>query len=388
MNVSAKLLALLIGLSFFSFSNSLIAQCGVSIPFGQHCAPPASVAAQTCYFWACDTTASGDDTCKITNVPMPNGTRCGLFGDECFDDFCNGLGVCVFSFTVAPRNSPCASDRNVCDGVELCNGGNGLSCLGDTIYPAKFCEDGAQCTENCNPIDTCVVYPFNERCDDSDICTTDICDTTTTIPTCVSLCNGTPACAGTPACVGFPVELLNFTVWAEGRELFLEWMTANEINNVGFDIEVSLDGEMFIKKGFVEGKGTVSDAQFYAFQTEVLNYGDNYIRLKQWDTDGAFSYSNTLRVHAPQPIPFELGRAYPNPFRSSTNLSFSVYRTSVVRLVVYDQKGVVVRTLFEGRAEPTIIYRNVLDAEGLAPGMYFYRLEGDLESDVRKLTLY
>lgn len=387
-NVSAKLLALLIGLSLLGFSAKLTAQCGVTIPFGQHCSPPSSIAAQTCYFWKCDTTVSGGDTCKITNIPTPQGTRCGLFGDECFDDFCNGLGACVFSFSIAPLNSACASDRNVCDGVSLCDGGNGLNCLGDTLFPASNCDDGAFCTENCNPIDTCVSYPFNSRCDDIDICTEDICDTTTSVPSCVSTCTGTPACAGSPACVGFPVELLNFTVWANGREVFLEWMSANEINNVGFDIEISVDGEMFIKAGFVEGKGTTSEAQFYSFQTEVLNYGDNYVRLKQWDTDGAFSYSPTLRVHAPQPIPYELGRAYPNPFRKTTMLSFSVSIPAHVRLLVYDQRGVLVRTLFEGRAEPTIIYRNILNAAGLTPGMYFYRLEGDLESDVRKLTLY
>ncbi len=386
--VPAKILPLLFVVGWFGYLPNLVAQCGVSIPFGQHCSPPPRLAAQSCYFWECDTTSTGGDTCKITNVPLPIGSRCGLFGDECFDDFCNGQGICVFSFSVAPKSSPCASDRNVCDGVELCNGLSGLSCQGDTIYPASKCDDNVFCTENCNPIDTCVTFPFNERCDDNDICTDDICDTTGTQPSCISTCTGLAACAGTPGCVGFPVEWLNFTVWADGRDLLMEWMTVNEINNVGFDIEISLDGEMFIKRGFVEGKGTISDAQFYSFHTEVLNYGDNYVRIKQWDTDGAFSYSKTLRVHAPQPIPFEMGRAFPNPFRKACMLSFSVSKPSMVRLVVYNQSGILVKILFEGKAEPTIIYRSVLEAEGLAPGMYFYRLEGDFESEVRKLTLY
>jgi hypothetical protein len=360
------------------------AQCGITIPTGQHCSPPPGTPTRNCFFFECD--SSGN--CVITSVPLPPGTKCGLFGDQCFDDFCDGLGNCNFSFNIAPNYKPCASEVNVCDGVSLCDGIDGLGCTGDTIYPAAGCDDGILCTEDCNPIDTCVTYPFNNRCDDSDICTLDICDTTGTTAGCTHTCSGVSGCASNPACSTFPVELVNFSAQLEGRRIWLEWMTVMEVNNRGFDVEVSSDGEVFEKQGFVQGGGTISDAQFYDFRAEIVAFGSNYIRLKQWDTEGGFSYSNTLHVFAPQPIPFKLEQAYPNPFSQSTLINFSVGWESKVSLVLYNHKGVKIKTLFSGVADPTQMYQVRLSREGLIPGMYFYRLEGEHLSKAQKITLH
>ncbi len=358
-------------------------QCGITIPTGAHCSPPDTIGLQNCYFFVCDSSGG----CINSGLPVPRGTKCGLFGDECFDDFCDGQGACLFSFNIAPANQKCASDNNVCDGLLHCDGLSGLGCAGDTTYPAAACDDGVFCTEDCNPIDTCVTYPFHVRCDDSDICTVDICDTTGT-PGCVNNCISSASCATGSPCFSFPVELLNFWANVEGKHLYLEWMTAVEVNNEGFEIQLSTDAVSFQSVGFLAGAGTVSEAQFYQYSTTILAYGVNYIRLKQIDISGDFIYTKAISVFAKAPRYVELSQAYPNPTNNQATINFSVYQKMHVGLELFDQNGKMVITLFEGKVEADQLYSVRVNVEDLTPGMYFYRLVGDIQTTTKKLTVY
>jgi len=53
-----------------------------------------------------------------------------------------------------------------------------------------------------------------------------------------------------------PVELTSFTAAVINNSVKLNWETATELNNSGFDIERSPDGNSFQKIVFVKGKGT------------------------------------------------------------------------------------------------------------------------------------
>src|SRR5690606_13884661 len=58
---------------------------------------------------------------------------------------------------------------------------------------------------------------------------------------------------------GIPVELTNFTASVNGNDVALNWSTASEINNMGFEIEKSLTSEVKNQKwekiSFVQGNG-------------------------------------------------------------------------------------------------------------------------------------
>jgi len=73
-------------------------------------------------------------------------------------------------------------------------------------------------------------------------------------------------------------------------------MTASEINNEGFEVQISQNGIDWKKLGFVEGNGTSLDEHQYEFKIESrdLVLGANYFRLKQIDFDGKFEYSNAI----------------------------------------------------------------------------------------------
>jgi flagellar hook assembly protein FlgD len=81
----------------------------------------------------------------------------------------------------------------------------------------------------------------------------------------------------------------------------------------------------------------------------------------------------------------------PNPMRGSTRITFALPDPAHVRLVVYDATGREVRALLDERmsaGESGITWdgRNGT-GEAVPAGVYFYRLETDGRSLVRKLVL-
>ncbi len=74
------------------------------------------------------------------------------------------------------------------------------------------------------------------------------------------------------------------------------------------------------------------------------------------------------------PEKFVLDAAYPNPFREETRIGFSLPKRVDVRLEVYDVLGRRVLVLVD-RKLPAGRYQVVFRPEGLASGLYFYRLK-------------
>lgn len=59
------------------------------------------------------------------------------------------------------------------------------------------------------------------------------------------------------------------------EEVRLEWATANEINNKGFEVEMSVDGLAYEKIAFVEGKG--NSVSFNSYHLSFNNASDSYL---------------------------------------------------------------------------------------------------------------
>lgn len=81
-----------------------------------------------------------------------------------------------------------------------------------------------------------------------------------------------------------------------------------------------------------------------------------------------------------------LNQNYPNPFNPKTKISFSIPKSGVVRLTVYDILGKEVETLIRERM-PMGIHEVIFDGQHLSTGAYFYRLETDDFTETRKMML-
>ncbi|MFZ1683871.1 MAG: 5'-nucleotidase C-terminal domain-containing protein [Candidatus Zixiibacteriota bacterium] len=96
-------------------------------------------------------------------------------------------------------------------------------------------------------------------------------------------------------------------------------------------------------------------------------------------------------VEAIVPQTFELGQNYPNPFNPSTRIEFSLPSTQQVRLDIYNILGEQVTTLVDGEmsAGQHSIEWNSTDShgQGVASGIYFYRLTAGDKVATRKMML-
>lgn len=182
-----------------------------------------------------------------------------------------------------------------------------------------------------------------------------------------------------------PVELTSFTAAATGNNVQLNWSTASEINNQGFDIQRKTYNSEFESVGFVGGAGTTTETRNYSFTDEVSN-GTYTYRLKQMDFDGTFEYSNEIEVDVNIPAVYALEQNYPNPFNPSTTINFSLANEGFVKLAVYNTLGQEVMTLVN-EVKESGAHSVTFDASLLTSGAYFYKLETAQFSQTKKMLL-
>jgi hypothetical protein len=187
-----------------------------------------------------------------------------------------------------------------------------------------------------------------------------------------------------------PVELVSFTATVSSDVVILNWSTATELNNHGFEIErasslTTHDQENWRTIGFVEGKGTTTEAQHYSFTDKNLLEGKYNYRLKQIDFDGSYDFSNVVEVEI-APREFILLQNYPNPFNPNTTISWQSPVSSWQTLKIYDILGNEVVTLVDEYKQAGK-YSVEFDGKHLPSGIYYYRLNTGSFSDTKKLML-
>ncbi|PID59444.1 MAG: hypothetical protein CR986_06115 [Ignavibacteriae bacterium] len=140
---------------------------------------------------------------------------------------------------------------------------------------------------------------------------------------------------------------------------------------------------------------------------EAVNAGDKYPRALDFSPDGKIAYvslfgtkfhriykftTDSVKVdieEIPGTIPngIELAQNYPNPFNPSTSISFSIPKSDIVTLRVFDMLGQqVVELLNEQKSAGN--YKVTFDASKLASGTYVYMLQvGDVSISKKMLLL-
>ncbi len=183
-----------------------------------------------------------------------------------------------------------------------------------------------------------------------------------------------------------PVELNSFTAEANDYNVILNWQTATEINNYGFDVERKVTNGDWSKIGFVEGAGNTISPKSYKFTDNKPIGGSKFIyRLKQLDTDGSYEYSDEVEVEI-IPTEFALYQNYPNPFNPSTKIRYQLPQESKVIIKIYDMLGSEVITLLNEQKEPGV-YEVDFNASHLSSGTYIYRLVAGSFVVTRKMLL-
>lgn len=135
-----------------------------------------------------------------------------------------------------------------------------------------------------------------------------------------------------------PIELIDFTATANKNQIDLNWVTATELNNMGFEIQRKTENQRFEKIGWVSGQGNSETEKNYDFQDDNLTKGIlYYYRLKQVDYDGSISYS-PIRSAKIDPLPGSV-QLSPNPVNQILNIKTFGFTDKAATLNVFDLSG-------------------------------------------------
>ncbi len=173
-----------------------------------------------------------------------------------------------------------------------------------------------------------------------------------------------------------PVELTSFTANIGDHKVILNWTTATEKNNKGFEVERFINNN-WAKIGYIEGRGTTTSKNNYSYTDDFENHGFKGLvkyRIKQIDYDGTYSYSNTVSVNLDfMEMNYYLEQNYPNPFNPSTKISYNIPEESNVHIIIYNVLGKSVSD-FVNENEQAGEYNKTWDASNFASGVYYIRM--------------
>jgi hypothetical protein len=178
-----------------------------------------------------------------------------------------------------------------------------------------------------------------------------------------------------------PVELLYFDAYREDvNEVQLNWATASETNNKGFEIQRMLEHESEFKSiAWVDGQGNSTATIYYEDKDNNSYSGTSYYRLKQLDFDGSFAYSEIKAVEG-QKIHQDI-RIFPNPANDYINIQI-LESIQQAQLKLYDSKGALVRHLTIQVQPNELIRLHQLDQ--LPAGIYILNIQTDTGNNYTK----
>jgi hypothetical protein len=211
-----------------------------------------------------------------------------------------------------------------------------------------------------------------------------------------------------------PVELLSFTATSGDQKVTLEWSTASETSNLGFEVYKALSeaGEYQLIASYennegLEGGGSSNTQRNYIYiDTYVVNNVTYWYKIADVDYGGIRSYhgpvsavpnSNEIPFSQTDELPeqFTLHPNYPNPFNPQTTIRIELpdlaRALEKIELTVYNSLGMRVRTLYDGVLSPGV-YEVVWDGkndlgEDLTSGSYFVHFRAGSFRDSIKILL-
>lgn len=195
-----------------------------------------------------------------------------------------------------------------------------------------------------------------------------------------------------------PVVLSSFTaVLTAQNYVQLNWITESETNMLGFRVyrsETTEVSDAVLITPVMIGATNTSSTQHYSVTDNEVVVGTTYNYWLETVDMGhtTFHGPQTVTVSGTTtpnlPSITQLGNAYPNPFRASTNISLAVKEGETATVTIYNILGQVVRTYSKTQGSHTINWDG-RDARGNAcgSGIYFYKLSSPSMNQTKKMVI-
>lgn len=178
--------------------------------------------------------------------------------------------------------------------------------------------------------------------------------------------------------VPLPVSLVSFSgKRMTPNQVKLSWETVQEIDNAGFEVEMSADARNFEKIGFLKGQG--NNKTVASYEMPYTNSVGGYFRLKQLDNNGQFVYSKIIYINGTAE---GVIRIYPNPATDNVTIDLGQLKadesaTATFRSVL----GVIVSEKTLSQVQTDIAFGH------LAKGIYLVEINKNGKKTIAKIVL-
>jgi hypothetical protein len=174
-----------------------------------------------------------------------------------------------------------------------------------------------------------------------------------------------------------PVNLLSFSARKTGNSNQLTWTTADEQNNLGFEVQRSVNGFDYVKIGFVyarsAGGNSITEIN-YDFTDNNPQGNIQYYRLRQVDINNQSKFSAVVTVRSETPNGLAITGVFPNPAETVINLQVSTPVADKLAIIITDINGkpVLQQIAYAGAGSNTL----QLNVTRLSKGTYFIKMVG------------
>lgn len=188
---------------------------------------------------------------------------------------------------------------------------------------------------------------------------------------------------GTSISYGITVDR-NGLLWVAGNDSTRRWVKAFDVSGGIFATEMfELPSSTSIPNPVSSGAPLINPVDVALPLNALTAYVPDATQKRVY----VFKYGTTS-VDQEDDVPryFRLDQNYPNPFNPSTTISFTLMRSSPVKLVVTNVLGEEVATVVDGEVEAGK-HVKTFDAGNLASGVYVYRLTANGQSISKKMMV-
>ncbi len=187
----------------------------------------------------------------------------------------------------------------------------------------------------------------------------------------------------------------NFEASIKKGEVSLNWRIINPSNLYKFRIEskkagmenyLQLDDLLFVNFRKREESDTLT-SYYYTYSDSPQENGVYFYKVSAYDINNKVVTSEEIKVGITEVPEFKLHQNNPNPFNPSTVISYEILVPTNVKLEIFSLTGKFVDILADGFQTPGIynVEFNTAKYGDISSGIYFYKLETNYTSDIRKM---
>ncbi|RPI14896.1 MAG: T9SS C-terminal target domain-containing protein [Ignavibacteriae bacterium] len=182
----------------------------------------------------------------------------------------------------------------------------------------------------------------------------------------------------------------NFIVSGTGWQ-YISLQTPFQYSGANLLVEVCFNNTSYTTSSTVASTTTSTTRVFHNHQD--LTTTDGCIALTTGSVQATLpnmciitNFVGNQNNHNKIPSVFSLEQNYPNPFNPVTSINYSIPIQSHVKLIVYDILGKEIAILVNEKLSAGT-YEALWDASAYSSGVYYYRIECDNFTDVKKMVL-